>query len=50
VDAPFLEMFKARLNEALDNLIWWVAALPAVEDWNWMVLKVSSNPNYSMVL
>ena len=27
VDAPSLEMIKARLNEALGSLSWWVAAL-----------------------
>ena len=30
VDAPSLEVFKARLDEALGNLIWWVASLPMV--------------------
>ena len=28
VDAPFLEVFKTRLDEALGNLIEWVASLP----------------------
>ena len=27
VDAPSLEMFKVRLNEALSNLIWWEVSL-----------------------
>ena len=26
--APSLEVFKARLDEAMANLIWWVASLP----------------------
>jgi len=29
-DAPFLEAFQAKLDEAHDNLIWWLATLPAV--------------------
>ena len=28
VDAPSLEVFKARLDESLHSLVWWVAALP----------------------
>jgi len=28
VDAPSLEAFTARLDGALDSLIWWVTALP----------------------
>jgi len=28
VDAPSLEVFKARLDEDLGSLSWWVAALP----------------------
>ena len=28
VDAPSLEVFKARLDEALSNLIQWKVALP----------------------
>jgi len=28
VDAPSLEAFKARLDVALVNLIWWLATLP----------------------
>lgn len=27
-DVPLLEVFKARMDEALSNLIWWVALLP----------------------
>ena len=29
VEAPFLEVFKARLDEALGNLVWWRVSLPA---------------------
>jgi len=28
VDVPCLDAFKARLDVALDSLIWWVAVLP----------------------
>ena len=27
VDAPLLEAFKARLDVALDSLVWWLATL-----------------------
>ncbi|GAB0201685.1 hypothetical protein GRJ2_002634100 [Grus japonensis] len=29
VDAPSLEVFKARLDEALGNVVWWRVSLPA---------------------
>jgi len=28
VDAPSLEVFKAKLDQALSNLIWWKVSLP----------------------
>ena len=28
VDAPSLEVFKPRLDGALDNLVWWEVSLP----------------------
>jgi len=28
VDAPFLAVFKARLDGALRNLVWWKVSLP----------------------
>lgn len=28
VDAPILEAFKARLNKALSNLVYWDVSLP----------------------
>ena len=34
VDAPSLEVFKARLDVALGSLSWWVAILPTAEAWN----------------
>jgi len=30
VDVPSLEAFKARLDVALRNLVWWLATLPTV--------------------
>jgi len=34
VDAPSLEVFKARLDGALCNLVWWDMSLPMAGDWN----------------
>ena len=34
VDAQSLEAFKARLDEALGSVIWWVATLPTARSWN----------------
>ena len=34
VDAPSLKVFKARLNGALGNLVWWVATLSMAGGWN----------------
>jgi len=28
LDAPLLEVFKARLDGALRNLVWWKVSLP----------------------
>jgi len=28
VDAPSLEVFKARLEDSLSNLVWWKVSLP----------------------
>jgi len=30
VDVPSLEVFKARLDGALSNLVWWKVSLPMV--------------------
>jgi len=49
-DDPSLEVFKARLDEALGSLIWWVATLSMVGCWNWLGFKVPFNPNYSVIL
>lgn len=34
LDAPSLEMFKARLNRALSNLVKWKVSLPMARGWN----------------
>ena len=45
--ASSLEAFKARLDGALGNLSWWVAALPMAGGWGWVGFKV---PNNSVIL
>ena len=50
VDAPSMEAFKARLDGAVSNLVWWEVSLPIAGGWNYMILNVPSNPNHSMVL
>ena len=50
MDAPSLEAFKARLNGAVSNLVWWEVSLPIAGGCNYMILNVPSNPNHSMVL
>ena len=49
MDAPFLEAFKARLDGAVSDLVWWEMFLPIAGGWNWMILKVPSNPNHSVI-
>ena len=49
VGVPSLGAFKARLDGALGILSWFVAALPTAGGWNWMIFKVPSNPNHSMI-
>ena len=34
VDAPSLEVFKARPDGALSNPVWWEVSLPMAEGWN----------------
>jgi len=48
VDAPSLEIFQARLDRALSNLIHWKMSLQA--GWTRWPLKVPSNQNHSMIL
>ena len=50
VDAPSLEVFEARLDGALGNLVWWEVSLPMARGWNWMGFKIPSNPNHSAIL
>ena len=50
VDAPSLEAFEARLDGALGNLVWWVAAPSIAGSWNWMGFKTLSNLSRSMIL
>jgi len=50
VAAPSLAVFKARLDGALSNLVWWKMSLLMAGGWNQMILKVPSNPYHSMIL
>ena len=50
VNAPSLEAFNARLDGALSNLVQWEASLPIAWGWNWLLLKIASNPNHSLIL
>jgi len=45
VAALSLEVFEARLNGALSNLVSWKGS----RSWNWTIFKVLSNPNHSMI-
>jgi len=51
VDAPSLEVFKARLDEALGSIRYggWRPCLQQ-EGWSFMILEVPSNPDHSMIL
>ena len=50
VAAPSLAVFKAGLDGALSNLVWWKVSLPMAGGWNQVIFKVPSNPNHFMVL
>lgn len=50
VDAPSLEVLKARLDGALGSLVWWDVSLPMAGGWDWVVFKVPSNPKHSLIL
>ena len=47
---PSLEVFKARLDEALGSLGWYemwrLVALPVGGSWSFMILGVPSNPSH----
>ena len=49
VDAPSLEAFKARLDVALDSLVWWLATLHIAGGWNSMTFDVLFNPGHPMI-
>ena len=42
--------FKARLDVALDSLVWWLATLHIAGGWNSMIIVVLFNPGHSMIL
>jgi len=48
VDA--LEALKARVDGAVSNPGQREVALPIAGHWNWMILKIPSNINHSMIL
>jgi len=50
VAAPSLAVFKARLDGALSNLVWWKVSPPMAGGWKEMICKIPSNPNQSMIL
>jgi len=50
VDAPSLEVFKARLDGALSNLVYWKVLLHVAGGLELDDLMVPFNPNHSMIL
>jgi len=48
-DALSLEVFKARLDRNLGNLMEFEVTLPKAGSWNW-ILKVPSNTSHSIFL
>ena len=50
VGAPSVAGLKARLDGAGSSLGWGEGALPLAVGWDWVVLKVPSNPTHSMSL
>jgi len=44
------EAVEARLDRALSTLIQWIGSLPMARGWNWMMLKILSNPKHSVTL
>lgn len=49
MDDPSLIVFSVKLDGALGSLIGWKASLSIAEGWNWVVLKVNTNPKHSMI-
>ena len=50
VDAPSLEVLKAKLDGDLGSLSWWGTALLMAGGWNWVGFEVSSKLSHSMIL
>jgi len=50
VAAPSLVGFKTRLDRAGSTLGWWKGSLPMAGGWNWVIFKVPSNPNCTVIL
>jgi len=50
VAAPFVAVFKARLDGALSSLVWWKMSLLMAGGWNQMIFKVPSNSYHSTIL
>lgn len=46
--SPSLEVFKATLDGALNNLVKCKESLPMAGYWNKMICKAPSSPNHSM--
>jgi len=50
---PSLEVFRARLDEALGSLgwheMWKLVALPVAGGWRFMILEVPSNPGHCVI-
>ena len=50
VDAPAVEVLKAKLDGDLGSLSWWGTALLMAGGWNWVGFEVSSKLSHSMIL
>jgi len=50
MDALSPEVFKARLDGALSNLVQWKMSCSWQRGWNCMIFMVPSNPKHSMIL
>lgn len=49
-EAPSLEVFKAGLDGAWSNLVWWKLSLPMSGGWNQVLFQVLSSPGHSIIL
>lgn len=47
MDALSLDVFEARLNGALSNLVQWKMPLLTVGAWNWVIISITFNLNHS---